>query len=31
VATPEPSTTALLAGAAVLGLAFRRQLVRKNA
>jgi len=31
VPTPEPSTTALLAGAAVLGLVFRRQLVRKNA
>jgi len=31
VATPEPSTFALLGGAAVLGLAFRRQLVRKNA
>jgi hypothetical protein len=31
VATPEPSTLALLGAAAVLGLAFRRQLVRKTA
>jgi hypothetical protein len=28
---PEPTTTALLAGVAVLGFAFRRQLVRNNA